>query len=276
MTRLSLPQVTICAASSVNVTATLRALESCLQQIAPAKCLFFTDAPLLVDNPEIEVIPIAPIRSSEAYSRFILQGLVEHIASTHCLIVQWDGHVRDASRWDPLFLDCDYIGASWPQFRDGHEVGNGGFCLRSVRLMKACLSPSFQGCHPEDVAIARTNRNFLEQQGFRFAPVTLANAFSTERAGDLNSSFGYHGAFLMPQVLGAETFWEVYESLDNRETLRRDLKGIVAMILREPQGLKRATYLLLDRIRGHGYRPIRRHRKTEQKSVPIGPHCHDI
>ena len=37
----------------------------------------------------------------------------------------------------------DYIGAPWPHFRDGHNVGNGGFSLRSRRLLEACRELPF-------------------------------------------------------------------------------------------------------------------------------------
>jgi len=120
--RLNLPQVTICAVTSVNVKATMRALEASLGQIAFAECLLLTDADLLSDNREIRVVPIERIGSSAAYSDFVLNQLVDHVETSHCLIVQWDGHVLNAERWASAFLDYDYIGASWPQFDDGYDV----------------------------------------------------------------------------------------------------------------------------------------------------------
>jgi hypothetical protein len=112
----------------------------------------------------MEVVPIAPLRSSAAYSDFLLTGLVDHVDTTHCLVAQWDGHLLDAERWQDAFLDYDYIGASWPQFDDGHDVGNGGFSLRTRRLMDLCRDPAFVPAHPEDVAIGRTNRAWLEER----------------------------------------------------------------------------------------------------------------
>lgn len=263
--RLALPQVTICAVSSVNVAATLRALEACLEQVAPAACLLFTDAQVTPPRPDIRIVPIAPMRSSAAYSRFILHDLVDHVASSHCLVVQWDGHVRDTAHWDPRFLDYDYVGASWPQFDDGHEVGNGGFSLRSRRLMEACRDPGFKVLHPEDMAIGRTNRAFLEARGMRFAPVALADAFSAERAGDPAQSFGYHGVFLMPRVLGADGFWDIYEELDDRGTLRRDFRPILWRVRQGRHGTRRALRMVIDRLRGRGYRKAPRRVSTGQE-----------
>jgi hypothetical protein len=164
------------------------------------------------------------------------------------MIAQWDGHVRDTSLWTPEFLDYDYTGASWPQFDDGHDVGNGGFSLRSKRLMELCKSPSFVRHHPEDLAIGRTNRRWLEQQDIRFAPRELADRFSSERAGDLRQSFGYHGLFLMPQALGNADFWKVYETLDDVGTLRHDFHAMIKAVIGKKAGLRRAWRILLDRI----------------------------
>jgi hypothetical protein len=149
--RLILPQVTLCAATSVNVQATVRALEACLAQVSFADCKLFTDTDIRPDKSEIRVVPISPLTSSEAYSNFLLTELAEHIETSHCLVVQWDGHILDARHWRPEFLEYDYIGASWPQFDDGHDVGNGGFSLRTHRLMKACGERGFTSCHPEDL-----------------------------------------------------------------------------------------------------------------------------
>jgi hypothetical protein len=109
--RLELPQVTLCAITSVNVKATIRALEICLEQIAFAECKLFTDVPVRPDNPEIQLIPIGRLDSAAQYSKFVLFELAQHVESSHCLIVQWDGHVLDARRWRPEFLEYDYIGA---------------------------------------------------------------------------------------------------------------------------------------------------------------------
>jgi len=244
--RLSLPQVTLCAVSSVNVAATIRALETTLAQVDVATCKLFTDSLVCPDHPGITVVPIARITSSEAYSDFLLTRLVDHVETSHCLVIQWDGHVVDASRWRPDFLDYDYIGASWPQFSDGHDVGNGGFSLRSRRLMEACHDPRFKACHPEDIAIGRDNRAWLESKGMRFAPRELADMFSAERAGDISTSFGYHGAWLMPRAIGVEAFWGIYRDLDDRGTIRHDFALILERIWHGRKGWHRALRLAVD------------------------------
>jgi len=247
--RLPLPQVTLCAISSVNIEATIAALEASLAQIDVPASLLLTDSAVKPDHPSIRVVPIAPITSSQAYSDFLLTQLVDHVDTSHCLIIQWDGHVLDASRWDSDFLAYDYIGASWPQFSDGHDVGNGGFSLRSRRLMQLCRDPAFKASHAEDIAIGRTNRDWLEANGMRFAPRAMADRFAAERAGDIAESFGYHGAWLMPAALGTENFWTLYGGLDDRSTIRHDFSSIVKQMREGQCGWRRALRLTLDQFR---------------------------
>ena len=247
--RLALPQVTLCAATSVNVQATLCALAKSLEQADFGACKLFTDASITPTRPDISVQRIVRLNSAEAYSNFLLAHMVDHIETPYCLVVQWDGHVVDAGRWRKEFLDYDYIGASWPQFVDGHDVGNGGFSLRSRRLMEVCRSPLFRSFHPEDVAIGRDNRNWLEERGMRFAPRNLADMFAVERAGDVEASFGYHGVWHMPHVIGVEAFWQIYRGLDDRSTVRRDLFDILKNVSRGPGGKRRATHMIADFIK---------------------------
>lgn len=257
--RLLLPQVTLCAVTSVNVEATVRALEACLAQVVFADCKLLTDAPVRPRNPAITVVPIERLNSSVAYSEFLLTKLVDHVDTSHCLVAQWDGHVLDARCWNPQFLNYDYIGASWPQFGDGHDVGNGGFSLRSRRLMEACRAPGFQQLHPEDLAIGRINREWLEGRGMQFAPRALGDLFAAERGGDLACAFGYHGAWNMPHALGVQAFWSVYRTLDDRGTIWADFGAIVKSVSRGPGGSRRAARLMADRLL-HTLRKVRKRR----------------
>lgn len=247
--RLPLPQVTLIAVTSVNLAATLAALEQSLAQIQFGACKLLTDQPPENLPEEIEWVPIAPLLSARAYSDFILNDLADHIATSHCLIIQWDGHVLDARRWRSAFLEYDFIGASWPQFTDGYDVGNGGFSLRSRALLEACRDPAFRSSHPEDVAIGRRNRALLETQEFRFAPRLLADAFSAERAGNPENSFGYHGVWHMPRAVGQETFWAIYGGLDERTSIQHDFRALLMALARGKGGAGRALRLLVDRLR---------------------------
>ncbi len=265
-----LPNVTLCAVSSSNVSATVRALEASLDQVEFADALLFTDADLaalgISASPKITTVEIEAIRSSAQYSQFVLEKLVDHIRTDYCLIAQWDGHVIDGARWREEFLDFDYVGASWPQFDDKMQVGNGGFSLRSRQLMEACRDERFQPHNPEDIAVCRTNRPYLEGIGMRFAPVEVADRFAAERSGDPETSFGFHGAFLMPQVLGTDQFWAVYRKLDDRTSLWRDLPVVAGAMLRGNLGLFRAAALALGWLRSLAFTSSVQGRSSNQNS----------
>ena len=132
--------------------------------------LLLSDRPPPAEAEGIRWIQIPRLGSRAEYSRFMLRDLARHVTTSHALCVQWDGFVLDGGAWDPEFLDHDYIGAPWPHFGDGHNVGNGGFSLRSRRLLEACRDLPFDGTHAEDVMICRHWRPELERRGLRFAP----------------------------------------------------------------------------------------------------------
>jgi hypothetical protein len=238
MPLLNLPSVTLCAATSVNVEATMAAIKASTEQIQFGDVVLFTDSVRQQSRGEARVAQISPLRSSADYSNFLLTQLADQVRTDHCMVIQWDGFVVDAQQWDPAFLDYDYIGATWPQFDDGYDVGNGGFSLRSRRLLDACRTSEFVPSHPEDLAICRTNRALLEQQfGIRFADRATAERFSFERSKHGKPTFGFHGVFNMIPVLGPERFWEIYRGLDDRSTISRDLHRLLA----EMRGTKSAS-----------------------------------
>lgn len=248
--RLALPDVTLCAAASVNVPASLAAMKRCLDVADFGKALLFTDAENLDLPVGIERVAIPRLGSSAEYSRFVLHEMADWVATSHCLIVQWDGFILDPSAWDEAFLACDYIGAPWPQFRDGHDVGNGGFSLRSKRLMLALRDPQFVPSDAaEDVVIARINRNWLERdKDMRFADRALAGAFAFERARDVASPFGFHGVFNLPEAVGMEEFWDIYTSLDDKRTIWTDFWPLLRAVARGPNGIGRAMKMIFDRL----------------------------
>ena len=250
MSRLRLPQVTLCAAASVNVQATIWALQHCLNQIEFSECLLFTGAEITKADPRIRTVPLSGLSSARAYSEFMLTRLADFISSSHCLIVQWDGFVIDAARWDPAFLQFDYIGARWPQFHDGRDVGNGGFSLRSRKLLQACTRPDFHRSHPEDLAICRINRDRLERSdAIRFADGTLADRFAFERVPPVAPTFGFHGVFNLMPVVGAERFWEIYRSLDDRSTAWTDYRLLMRQLGSGERAAARRVRLSMDRVR---------------------------
>ena len=250
MAPLTLPDVTLCAASSVNIEATLAALMRCMDHASFGRALLFTDCRISDPPLGLEVVPIAPLVSTRAYSRFVLAELAQHIATSHCLIVQWDGYILRPEAWDPDFLSFDYIGAPWPQFDDDHSVGNGGFSLRSKRLMDACLESVPIDGHPEDVAICRTHRDQLVMQhGLRFADAVTASQFAYERTPASGHEFGFHGAFNLPALLSPDDLWLLYRSLDDPTSIYRDFGAFFSSLRRATHSPLRCARLTFDMIR---------------------------
>ncbi|QUT04352.1 hypothetical protein KFK14_14905 [Sphingobium phenoxybenzoativorans] len=228
MKKLLLPDVTLCAASSVNVEQTISAIRQCQAGITFGRSILLTDLHCPHASTEMEVVKIAPLRSGAAYSSFIIEQLPDHIDTGFVLLVQWDGFIINPELWDARFCDYDYIGASWPQFQDGCSVGNGGFSLRSRALLQACKDPEFRGSHPEDVAICRENRTLLEKKfSLKFAEPALADNFSFERLKPDKPTFGFHGAFNMVQTMGSASFWDAYQTLDDKGSLFTDFWAIM-------------------------------------------------
>ena len=249
VSRLSLPTVTLCAATSVNLKATVEALRRCLAHASFADCLLFTDDRFEIDDPAIRKVTVKRMRSSSAYSHFMLHDLADHLQTDHVLVVQWDGFILNPQCWDERFLDFDYIGAPWPQFDDGHDVGNGGFSLRSKRLLEACRDERLVSGHPEDVAIARTNRPRLEtEHGIRFAPRHVAERFAFERGQATGPTFGFHGVFNMIDSLGAETFWDIYRLLDDRGTALSNYSTVARQLGLAKVSPKRRIEIFLSRL----------------------------
>ncbi|MCW3796667.1 DUF5672 family protein [Sphingomonas sp. BN140010] len=253
MASLYLPTVTLAAVTSVNVEATIAALKVCLDAASFGDAILLTDAEVEPPSP-VRHVRTDPILTSSAYSEFMLTQLVDHVRTEHVLVVQWDGFIASPGAWDERFLDYDYIGAPWPQFSDGYDVGNGGFSLRSRRLLEACRDSEFRVVHPEDVAICRTNRAFLEEKHrIRFADAQIAGRFSKERNPSLKPTFGVHGIFNLVEALGPERFWELYSSLDERRGVVRDRSLLFRQLRSARGGVRRSLQLWLgllgDRVR---------------------------
>ena len=132
-------RITVCAVDCVSPKLAARALERSMKQCDFADALLLTDQAI---DTRARAEKIGPIGSQTEYSRFMLRELGPYIRTDYVLVVQWDGFVLDASQWRSGFLDYDYIGAPWP-VHDRFEVGNGGFSLRSRRLLDALADPAF-------------------------------------------------------------------------------------------------------------------------------------
>ena len=227
--RLDLPEVTLIAASSVALAATVRALKICMGQAQFGQIKLLTDASLEnLDLNGITQVAIDRLSSRADYSRFMLRELHRHVETDFVLCVQWDGYILDANYWRDAFLDYDFIGAPWPQFQDGMTVGNGGFSLRSQKLLRACADPRILTDQAEDTAICRAARPLLEQEyGICFAPEEIARQFAFERTRRNGDEFGFHGAFNMINLMNSGEFRVLLSSIEPNILGRRERRDIL-------------------------------------------------
>jgi hypothetical protein len=132
-------------------------------------------------------------KTLQDYNTFILKELNNHISDGHVLIIQYDGYILNPSAWTPAFLEYDYIGAPWltQPVSEDCKVGNGGFSLRSKKLLEETSLLHYDGT-PEDIFICRTKSQYLREKGIKFAPISVAHNFSIENLPYKNQ-FGFHG-----------------------------------------------------------------------------------
>jgi hypothetical protein len=226
----NLPEVTLLTVTDVALAATAHALELSQRGLCFGEVLFLSDRPP-PPGTRAEWRPIPPLGSRAGYSRFMLHQLAAHLTTPHALCVQWDGYVLDSTRWDSAFLDYDYIGAPWPQFADGPRVGNGGFSLRSRRLIEACAVLPISE-EPEDIAICRTHRRLLEERfGLRFAPEEVARRFAYERMIPTGDEFGFHGALNMLDHVSPDELVALFENIEPGLLNRREHQEIFRQAL---------------------------------------------
>lgn len=160
----------------------------------------------------------------------MIEALNAYVETSHCLVVQADGFVLDPARWRHQFLEYDYIGAPWPEYvsitgpgiwrlrLDKNPVGNGGFSLRSKKLLEVTSRLQFDRLDfpikSKDLLICHYLYDDMRAAGIRFAPPEIAALFSIESRQGLygqsfDSVFGFHGAHWLEQArsLQGSTAW---------------------------------------------------------------------
>ncbi len=197
MAKVKLSHTTLVCVDCVNYGDAINAIQKSMEQCEFGRVVFLTDVPLEVEG--VEVIAIPTITSKLDYSKFMINRLDEYVNTPFCLVIQYDGYVLDGNAWNDEFLKYDYIGAPW-LYTDGRNVGNGGFSLRSKKLLTALATDPHISCHNnEDDVICREYRGHLEKRHYiTFAPDALADEFAFELRQPNQPTFGFHGNFHKP------------------------------------------------------------------------------
>ncbi len=193
---LELPDVTLFGIDSHDIPGIQQAASISQQDIQ------FAEVNIITDN------LFGMVDRRRDYSEFMLKKLAGEFNTSHVLTIHADGYVVNWEAWHNEWLQYDYIGASWG-YKDGMNVGNGGFSLRSKRLCEILAKQNIapEHMHPEDHCICRTYRESLEKDfGIKFAPAEVSDKFSIEAYGShvwptgnlYSGQFGFHG----PHVAG--------------------------------------------------------------------------
>jgi hypothetical protein len=255
---LDLPQLTLCAVDTRTPALALQAMARCMAGIRFGRCVFLTQGQARDVPCGIEAFDIGTIDSGAAYSGFVLRQLPQWVLTSHVLLVQWDGFVCDASRWEDGFLQVDYLGAPWGKAPQGHVVGNGGFSLRSRRLLLALQDPALAERlhHPEDVCIAQSLRPRLEREhGIVFGSPQQAARFAYENESPPGPTFGFHGLFNLPRVLPQSEMAALLDALPDPVARGRDAFKLARALLR--CGMPALSRRLLQRRQSLGATDLR-------------------
>jgi len=214
--------------------------------------IFFSNKPVSNCN---TFIKLKDNFSYDDYNTFILKNLSFHVNTEYVLIIQPDSMAISKELWDDNFFMFDYIGAE----TEVENVYNGGFSLRSKKLLEALLDPEVkvleglrQGrllTYKEDVIITKYYRHFLEEfYNIKFCDTLTARKFSTDITHNSNSCFGFHGAHnslkhmefdkavnFITTLHGNTNKWPIYQNLISNykhsnfecalEFFRNDLKN---------------------------------------------------
>lgn len=195
----SLPNITLLGLDCVDIDRLKLAADICQKDFEFGAVRLLSSIP----DTDTRVVPVEKVDSIEKYSYFFIKQLNDFVDTDFVLVIQYDGFILNKEAWTDDFLAYDYIGAPW-WYDDGNNVGNGGFSLRSKKLLKILANDShIQEFHPEDHHIARTYGDYLRSLGIVFAPEDVASRFSIEgclkepvpvKFGSIwTHEFGFHG-----------------------------------------------------------------------------------
>lgn len=196
----ALESVTLLCLDTRNPDLAVLAMQKCMARLRFADAVLLTHKEFQVNDPRIKVTVVEKLRGIDDYSRFMVKDIGKHFSTSHVLVVQWDGFVVNPDSWEDGFLSYDYVGAPWSDRR--HAVGNGGFSLRSRKLVEALQDPRITELCPEDYAICDHYHDLLvSEHGIRFPPLAVASRFSCEMIEPQQPTFGVHGVGTLHWVM---------------------------------------------------------------------------
>ena len=216
-----LPQVTLISLAAIGVEDTIEAMVKSQAGVkfGASKLVTPVRPEFVPKSIQWEQSPMLRLRGPgiDDYSHYCLYNLWRHVDTEFALVVQADGYVINPEMWQESFLEYDYIGAPWPILENAYvdpfgkhqQVGNGGFSLRSRKLMITPQSHHIEwdvntgdfykhmnaNSLAEDGNICVHNKHVFEAAGCRFAPIQVAVHFAQELSIPESKGvtpFGFH------------------------------------------------------------------------------------
>jgi len=212
MTKLMLPDVSLVMIETRECELARLAVEESCSKVDFGEVLVFTSDIGKFWGLKCRFVQVPDWPDKLGWSRCLWQEVAPHLRTSHFLSIQWDSWVFDPEMWRKEYLDYDYVGSPW-WYKDGRNVGNGGFSLRSTRLHRFLgknLDRFPCTTNIDDDLLCRGYRIRLEEEGFTWAPEKVAVDFSFElmRPSDDSRHFGFHGMFNWHSVLTKEQIME--------------------------------------------------------------------
>jgi hypothetical protein len=212
---INLPDVTLLAISSIEIPATINALLKCCDKIDFGAVKFVSDKkPTNLPNGIIyEYCP--KITNTHEFDVYAFEHLYKHVQTSHMLMCQWHAFILRSYLWDDDWLKTDYIGGLWPWSTNYSNaftgeiirVGNGGFSLRSKKIMSIPFTLGLKtvydrGFSNDDGLLCSYYRKQMLDCGIKYGSIKQSAVFSFENLTQENygvKNFGYH-RYLNPSI----------------------------------------------------------------------------
>lgn len=198
---LDLSNVTLVIVATRGHAISRIAVSECLQRANFGDVLIYTNDKERVGPFDARYYDVPDWPNKNEAGRFYYSEAMAKVETPYALLIEWDGGIRDVTKWRSDFFDYDYIGAPWV-VSDNNKVGNGGFTLMSKRLGDfICANRAKYPCLTDFDVCRRWRQTFEREGGFKWPDASVAADFAWELGPRSPNNFGYHGTFTWPLML---------------------------------------------------------------------------
>jgi hypothetical protein len=205
-----LQDVTLLTFTSVRIDEHISSMNKCVQDIKFGAVKFLSNEKPNNLPEYAEFVKIDPIKDIMDFNRFCFSELYKYVDTSHTLLFQDHAYILNSQMWDNSWLMWDWIGSPWGIVENAYianngeraRVGNGGFSLRSKRMLELPSKMNWQlreeqGFYNEDGNFCCYYRKEMLENGIQYAPLDVALKFSyenpvPEHGSTYPTTFGFH------------------------------------------------------------------------------------